>query len=71
MSSLQSILKFSWHTIVVALVYMAVLIVAGIIGAMPGMQPATKAGRWSSFTLPFIASLLQNVVHAHQGTTGR
>jgi hypothetical protein len=61
MSTLQIFWKYSWRSILVALGYMAGLILAGIIGAILGVQLSTAAARESSFILLFITGMLLGV----------
>ncbi|HLO18398.1 MAG TPA: hypothetical protein VK206_26430 [Anaerolineales bacterium] len=62
MSNIQPFWRFSWRSILVALGYLAGLILAGMIGAMLGekLSSAGKNGT-SSFAKLFVASLLLGV----------
>jgi hypothetical protein len=61
MSKLLVFWRFSWHSILVALGYLAGLILAGMIGGMLGVKLSTDADRSSSFANLFVASLLLGV----------
>jgi hypothetical protein len=61
MSNLQMFWKFSWRSILVALGYLAGLILAGMIGAMLGERLSTDANGTSSFAKLFIASLMLGI----------
>jgi hypothetical protein len=58
MSTVQVFLKFSWRSLLVALGYIAGLMIGGILGAMLSQQLSSQAGRESSLLLLLIASLL-------------
>ena len=61
MSTLQHFWKVSWRSILVALGYLAGLILAGMIGAILGEKLSTEANSISSFAKLFVASLLLGV----------
>src|SRR5512142_1853131 len=62
MSNIQHFWRFSWSSILVALGYLAGLILAGTIGAMLGEKLSSAgADSASSFTKLFVASLLLGV----------
>ena len=61
MINFQAVWKFSWRIVLIALAYMAGLLIAGFIGEMPGMQTATEADRGPSLIQLFAAGLLLGV----------
>jgi hypothetical protein len=61
MNKLHMVLKLSWCSLLVALAYMAGLILAGIIAAMFGVRLSTESSKISSLIFLFIASGLLGV----------
>lgn len=61
MNTITLFWKYTWRSVLVALGYMAGLMLAGIIGAMLGVRLPTEASRDSGLVLMFVTSMLLGI----------